>query len=149
MELAVNRSARFEYETLESTEAGIQLTGGEVKSIRAGHMSLQGAFIIMRGGEAWLVNANVPPYQGINTRGDYDPTRPRKLLLHRRELETLAGASAQKGLTLVPIRVYTRGARIKMEFALARRKKKGDKRAAIREREDKKTIERALRRSDA
>src|SRR3989344_6121200 len=147
MELIENRRAGFDYELLERLEAGPQLFGHEVKSLRARQGSLAGAFVIVRGNEAWLVNAQIPPYQGANTPPGYDPTRPRKLLLHRRELETLAGTTSHKGLTLVAIRVYTRGARIKEEFAPARRKKKGDKRATIREREDKKTIERALRRS--
>lgn len=145
MDLAVNKRASFDYETLESYEAGIQLLGHEVKSVQARHASIVGAFVIIRGGEAWLVNATIPPYQAKNTPPGYDPSRSRKLLLHARELKELIGKSAQKGLTLIPLRLYTRGARIKLAFALARRKKSRDQREAIREREDQRNIERALR----
>ena len=145
MDLAVNKRAPFDYETLETYEAGIQLYGHEVKSVRARHAGIAGAFVIIRGGEAWLVNAAIPPYQAKNAPPGYDPVRSRKLLLHARELKELIGKSAQKGLTLIPLRLYTRNARIKLAFALARHKKSQDKRATIREREDQRNIERALR----
>ncbi|MBI4132099.1 MAG: SsrA-binding protein SmpB [Candidatus Sungbacteria bacterium] len=143
--LATSRRAEFDYEILETYEAGLELFGFEVKSVRADRMNLAGAFVLMRGGEAWLVNAAIPPYQAANTPAGYDPERPRKLLLHRRELKELIGKSAQKGLTLVALRVYTKGPRIKIAFGLARRKKTYDKRERIREREDRKKIERTLR----
>ena len=145
MDLEVNKRASFDYETLESYEAGIQLLGHEVKSVQARHASVVGAFVIIRGGEAWLVNATVPPYQPKNTLPGYDPNRARKLLLHARELKELIGKSAQKGLTLIPLRLYTRNARIKLAFALARHKKNRDKREIIRKREDQRNIERTLR----
>ncbi|MDP3727314.1 MAG: SsrA-binding protein SmpB [bacterium] len=143
--LATNRRAEFDYEILEPYEAGIELYGFEVKSLRAGRGELAGAFVIIRGGEAWLVNVSIPPYQNANTPADYDPARPRRLLLHRRELEELIGKSAQKGLTLAVLRIYTKGPRIKVGFGLARRRKKQDERERIREREDKRKIDRALK----
>ncbi len=145
--IAVNRRAAFDYEILEEYEAGIALHGHEVKSVRAGWMQLAGSFAIIRGGEAWLVNAAIPPYQPANTPAGYDPARARRLLLKKAEIRELIGTSAQRGLTLVPLRVYTKGPRIKVAFGLARRKKKYDKRERIREREDQRKIERALRKS--
>lgn len=144
-DLAVNRKAAFDYEILETYEAGIELRGFEVKSLRAGHAQLIGSFVIIRNGEAWLTNATISPYQPANAPADHDPARPRRLLLHRRELKELIGGSAQKGLTLVPLRIYTKGSRIKMAFGLARRKKKQDQRERIREREDNRKIDRALK----
>ena len=144
-DLAVNRKALFDYEILETYEAGIELRGFEVKSVRAGHMQIAGAFVHIRRDEAWLVNTSIPPYQNANTPSDYDPARPRRLLLHRRELTELIGKSSQKGLTLSVLRVYAKGPRIKVAFGLARRKKRHDKRERIREREDARKIDRALK----
>lgn len=144
MDLAVNRRATFDYETLESHEAGIQLSGHEVKSTRAGRTGLAGAFVIIRGGEAWLLNATIPPYQTKNTPPGYDPSRARKLLLHARELKALIGKSVEKGLTLVPLSLYTKGPRIKLSFALARRRKKHDQREAIKRRDVEREIQRSL-----
>ncbi|OHA09101.1 MAG: SsrA-binding protein [Candidatus Sungbacteria bacterium RIFCSPLOWO2_01_FULL_59_16] len=141
---AVNRKAAFDYEILETYEAGISLTGLEVKSVRAGRMNLVGAFVLVRGGEAWLLNAAVPPYQPKNAPAGYDPAGPRKLLLHRAELRELIGKSAAKGLTLLPVRVYTKGPRIKLEIGLARRKRKYDKREAIRRRDMEREAARAI-----
>lgn len=143
--IAVNRKASFDYEILQTYEAGIGLLGLEVKSVKSGRMNLTGSFAVIRQGEAWLVNADIPPYQPKNTPPEYDPARPRKLLLHRRELKELIGKTAQKGLTLVPLKVYTKGPRIKIEIGLARRRKKYNKRERIREREDQRKIERALK----
>lgn len=143
--IAVNRKATFDFEILQTYEAGIELLGFEVKSVRAGRMNLAGSFAIIRGGEAWLVNAAIPPYQAANTPADYDPARSRRLLLKKAEIRELIGKSTQGGLTLVPLRVYTKGPRIKMAFGLARRRKKYDKRERIREREDRRKIARALR----
>jgi len=121
------------------------LAGHEVKSIRGSHISLQGAYVVIRGEEAWLLNANIPPYQAKNTPKDYDPTRSRKLLLHKAEIQSLIGATKQTGLTLVPIRVYNRASKIKLEFALARGKREFDKRAKITRRESDRRIRRVLR----
>ena len=147
IQLPVNQKAPLDYEMLDRYDAGISLLGFEVKSLKLGRGNLAGAFVLVRGGEAYLVNTEIPPYQAGNTPLGYDPSRPRKLLLNRRELDTLAGAAKTRGLTLVPIRFYTKGPRIKLEFALARRKKGKDKRAIIRSREAKRTIERALKHS--
>lgn len=144
-DLAVNRRAGFDYEILDTYEAGIELAGSEVKSVRSGRAQLAGAFVIIRGGEAWLTNAAIPPYQTANAPAGYDPTRARRLLLHRRELEGLIGTAGKTGLTLVVLRMYTKGPRIKVAFGLARRRKKGDQRERIREREDQRKIERAFR----
>ena len=144
-ELASNRKAGFDYEILETYEAGIQLAGHEVKSIRAGRVTIAGSFVIIRGEEAFLVGASISPYQVANTPSGYDPERTRKLLLHRKEIKELIGKTAQKGLTLVPLRIYTKNSRIKLAFALARRKKKYDKRETIRKREDERKINLALR----
>ena len=144
-DLTINRRATFDYEILETYEAGIELRGFEVKALRNGHAQLLGSFIVTRNGEAWLTNATISPYQPRNAPKDHDPARPRRLLLHRRELKELIGKSAQKGLTLVPLRIYTKGSRIKIAFGLARRKKKRDQRERIREREDAQKIDRALK----
>lgn len=144
-DVTVNRKALFDYDILGRYEAGIELLGTEVKSVKAGQANLAGSFVLVRAGEAWLTNAAVPAYQPKNAPAGYDPVRPRRLLLHRRELKELLGKSAQKGLTLVPLAIYTKGSRIKVAFGLARRKKTRDQRARIREREDRKNIERALR----
>ena len=144
-ELASNRKAHFDYEILQKYEAGLELLGHEVKSIRAGHAQLAGSFVVIRGGEAFLVGATIPPYQVKNMPESYDPTRTRRLLLKRSELNELIGESAQKGLTFVPISLYTKGSLIKLSFGQARRKKKYDKRETIKKREDKRNINRALR----
>lgn len=143
--VAKNRRAYFDYEHLEKFEAGVVLTGQEVKSIKSGKINLSGAYVILRGGEAYLVNANVPPYQPKNVPEDYNPTRPRKLLLNRSEIKYLVGKSEQKGLTLVPLRVYTKKEKIKLEFAIARGRKKADKKDLIKKRESEKEIKRELK----
>lgn len=143
--LETNRRAVFDYDILETYEAGIELRGFEVKSVRAGRMNLAGSFAVIRNGEAWLLNTDIPPYQAKNTPADYNPTRSRRLLLKKAEIRELIGKTAQKGLTLIPLRVYTKGPRIKAAIGLARRKKKYDKRERIREREDERKIARALR----
>ena len=131
--IADNRRARHEYHLLEKVEAGIALTGTEVKSLRAGHATLQRAFGDVRGGELWLVGAHIPEYAQGNMQ-NHDPDRDRKLLLHRREIEKLIGATEQKGLTLVPLELYFRRGRAKLVFGLGRGKKQHDKRAALKER---------------
>lgn len=139
---AENRKARFNYEFLEKYETGIELLGTEVKSVRGGQMSLEGAFIIIRGGEAFLINANIPPYQVKNAPKDYDPLRNRKLLLTKKEIAELAGSEKNKSLTIVPISVYNKGRKIKVEIALAKGKKKFDKRETLKKRDTDREIRR-------
>ena len=142
---AENRKARFDYEILEKYEAGIELLGSEVKSVRGGRMSLEGAFAIVRGGEVYLINASIPPYQPKNAPKDYDPLRNRKLLLTKKEITGLAGSEKNKSLTIVPISVYNKGRKIKVEIALVKGKKTRDKRASIQKRETDREIRREIR----
>ena len=139
---AENRKARFNYEFLEKYETGIELLGTEVKSVRGGQMSLEGAFVIARGGEAYLINANIPPYQPANAPKDYDPLRNRKLLLTKKEIAELAGSEKNKSLTIVPISVYNKGRKIKVEIALSKGKKKFDKRETLKKRDTDREIRR-------
>lgn len=139
---AENRKARFNYEILEKYEAGIEFLGTEVKSVRGGRMSLEGAFVIVRGGEAYLINSNIPPYQVKNAPKDYDPLRNRKLLLTKKEISKLAGSEKNKSLTIVPTSVYNKGRKIKVEIALVKGKKKFDKRETIKKRETDREIRR-------
>jgi len=145
---AVNRRAKFDYRILETFEAGLVLSGHEVKAIKNGRISLRGSYIAIRNEEAWLINANIPAYQPKNTPDDYNPTRDRKLLLHRREIKSLIGKTKQKGLTLVPLQVYTKHSKLKLEFGLGQGKAKTDKREAIKKREVQRRIDRALKKGD-
>ncbi len=140
-----NKKARFNYEILDKFEAGISLLGNEVKSIKSKHGSLDGAHIIVRGKEVFLVGANIPPYQPANAPKDYSPERPRKLLLTKKEISTLAGVESKKGLTIVPISVYNKGNKLKLEFGVARGKKKYDKRETIKKRDTERDIGRSLK----
>jgi len=142
---AFNRKALYEYEILEKYEAGLALKGFETKSIRTGHISLQGSYVVIKNSETWLLNANIPAYQAKNTPADYEPTRSRKLLLHKAEITSLIGKSKQRGLTLVPLRVYNKSGKIKLEFALARGKKEYDKREKIKKRDFEREKQKALR----
>lgn len=137
-----NRKASYKYSLEDKIEAGVALTGSEIKSLRSGRMSLAEAFVYIRGGEAYLENAYIPPFQATP---DYDPRRPRKLLIHRGQLNTLIGKTSGTNLTLVPVRVYNRRGLAKVEIALAKGKKKFDKRKAIRDREVKRETEQAVR----
>ena len=139
---AENRKARFNYEFLEKYETGIELLGTEVKSVRGGQMSLEGAFVIIRGDEAFLINANIPPYQIKNAPSDYDPLRNRKLLLTKKEIAELSGSEKNKSLTVVPISVYNKNRKIKVEIALVKGKKKFDKRETIKKRDTDREIRR-------
>ncbi|OGJ14742.1 SsrA-binding protein [Candidatus Nomurabacteria bacterium RIFOXYD1_FULL_39_12] len=139
---AENRKARFNYEFLEQYETGIELVGTEVKSVRGGQMSLEGAFVIIRGGEAFLINSNIPPFQPKNAPLDYDPLRNRKLLLTKKEIKELSENEKNKSLTIVPISVYNKNRKIKLEIALAKGKKKFDKRETIKKRETDREIRR-------
>lgn len=140
----INRRANYDYQLLEKFEAGIGLTGAEVKSVKAGHMKLEEAFVQIRDNEAWLVNAHIHPYAFADNR-DYDPTRRRKLLLHKNELLKIAQQVAQHGLTIVPIACYNKYNRIKLEIALAKGKKKYDKREAIKRRDLQRELESQLK----
>ena len=142
--VADNRRARHDYHLLERLEAGLVLTGTEVKSLRGGRASLQQAYADVRDGEAWLVGAHIPTYEPGNI-ANHDPDRDRKLLLHRRELASLAGKVRERGLTLVPTRLYFKDGRAKVELALARGKEQRDKRRDIARREADRQIERALK----
>ena len=137
-----NRKVYFNYEILEKYEAGIELLGLEVKSVRSGKMSLEGAFVIVRGGECFLINANTPPYQPNNTPKEYDPLRNKKLLLTKKEIRILADSGNNKSLTIVPISVYNKGRKIKISIALAKGKKKFDKRETIKKRETDREVRR-------
>jgi SsrA-binding protein len=139
---AENRKVYFNYEILEKYEVGIELLGVEVKSVRGGKMSLEGAFVVVRGGEVFLINANIPPYQPNNAPKDYDPLRNKKLLLTKKEIAILAGSEKNKSLTIVPISVYNKGRKIKVEIALVKGKKKRDKRESIKKRETDREIRR-------
>jgi SsrA-binding protein len=140
--VATNRRARFDYEILERLEAGIVLTGSEVKSLRQGRASLSEAFARVDGGELWLEGLHIPPYEQGEKRG-YDPRRRRKLLLHRGEIDRLVGKVAEKGLALVPIRVYFAHGLAKVEVGLGRGKRAYEKRQATLEREHRREMERA------
>ena len=139
-----NRRARYDYQLLERVEAGIALTGTEVKSLRAGRVSLAQAFAEVRDGEAWLLGAEIQPYEQGN-RSNHEATRPRKLLLHRREIDSLYGMVREKGLTLVPTRLYFKDGRVKIELAVARGKELRDKRRDLAERDARRQMERALK----
>lgn len=142
--IAENRRARHDYELLDRYEAGVVLTGTEVKSLRAGKASLQRAYGQLRDGDVYLVGANIPEYPQAN-RANHDPDRDRKLLLHRGEIDSLAGKVAERGLTLVPTRLYFKNGRVKLELALARGKLGHDKRRDIADRDARRQIERALK----
>jgi SsrA-binding protein len=143
--VASNRRARHDYQILESLEAGIQLTGSEVKSLRAGRASLTEAYGQIRDGEAWLEGMHIPPYEQGVTRG-YDPTRPRKLLLHRREIDRLFGKVKQQGLAMVPMRVYFTHGIAKLELGLGKGKREYEKRQSIARRDSEREMEQAARR---
>jgi SsrA-binding protein len=142
-DVATNRQASFRYHLLERFECGIVLQGSEVKSLREGAVQLKDAYAEVRDGEVWLRNMHISPYKPAS-RENHDPDRPRKLLLHRREIERLIGKTAERGLTLVPTRVYFNGPHAKVELALARGKELHDKRRSIKERETRREIERAM-----
>lgn len=143
--IAQNRRARHDYEILETFECGLALTGAEVKSLRAGHIALQDAYARVDGREAWLVGAHVAPYEYASGYGRFEPDRPRKLLLHREQLDELSGKVAQRSLTLVPLSIYFRDGRAKLELALARGRRQYDKRRAIAERDATREAQRAIK----
>ena len=142
-DVATNRQASFRYHLLDRWECGIQLRGSEVKSLREGKVQLKDAYAALHDGEVWLHNMHVPPYAPAS-RENHEPERPRKLLMHRREIERLIGQTAEKGLTLVPTRLYFKGPNAKVELALAKGKEQRDRRRHLREKDQRREIERAL-----
>lgn len=145
MALIENQRARFDYHILEEMEAGLELLGFEVKSLRGKQGSLKGARVVARGNEAYLVGASIPPWQAANAPQSYDPERTRRLLLSKKEIAHISSAEGQKGLTIVPIAVYNKGRNLKLLVAIVRGKKKEDKRHTIKAREEKRRIERTLK----
>jgi len=135
------------FEVLETFQAGLVLNGQEVKSIKSGRIQLAGSYIVFKGEELFLVGATIPAYQPANAPNNYDPERPRKLLLHAEELKYLIGKTQQKGLTLIPLKVYNQKRTLKLEFGLAKGKGKADKREDIKKKETKREIERAIKQS--
>jgi SsrA-binding protein len=144
-DVATNRRARHKFELLDKVECGIELLGTEVKSLREGRAQLVDAYAVIERGEVWLRNAHIPPYAPAN-RDNHDPERPRKLLLHRYEIERLLGRSQRRGLTLIPTRIYFKGSLAKVELALARGKEQRDRRRDIRDRDQQREMEREHRR---
>jgi len=147
--LIKNKKARFNYEVTETFEAGMELFGFEVKSLRGGQGSLEGAHVIVRGGEAFLVGVTIPPYQPANTPKDYDPERNRRLLLSKKEIARLSLFEKQKGLTIVPVSVYSKRAKIKVEIGVAKGKKKYDKRETIKKKDTERDLKRSLKQNIA
>lgn len=143
--LIENKKAYFNYEIGETLEAGIELFGHEVKSLKKSQGSLDASYIIIRGGEAFLINSFIPPYQENNTPEGYDGRRHRRLILNKKEIETLSNVEADKGLTIVPISVYNSGTHIKVKIAIARGKKQFDKRETIKKRETDRSVRREFR----
>ncbi len=144
--LLENRKARADYEILERFDAGIELFGHEVKALRNGRGSLPGSHVLIRGGDAYLLNTDIPPYQANNVPDGYDPKRTRRLLLSKKEIASLLGFDSKKGLTIVPFSMYTKGRFIKVSIAVVRGKKKYDKREQIKKRETDREIRRTLKR---
>ena len=149
--LAENRKAKFEHDILEKFEAGLVLLGQEVKSIKTGRISIKGSYVVLRQSakgvlpEVYLVGANIPPYQPKNAPKDYEPERSRKLLLTKSEIKHLIGKTKEKGLTLIPLRMYTKRSKIKLEFGIAKGRKKADKRELIKKREAERELKRELK----
>jgi SsrA-binding protein len=143
-DVATNRRARHKFELVEKVEAGIALRGTEVKSLRNGKAQMTDAYAVVDKGEVWLRNLHIPPYEHAS-RDNHEPDRARKLLLHRAEIERLIGKTAQRGLTLIPTRIYFKGPRAKVELALARGKEGRDRRHEIAERETQREVERELK----
>jgi SsrA-binding protein len=143
--LVTHKRVTFDFEILETFEAGISLLGTEVKSVRGGQGKLEGSHVVVRGGEAFLVGASIPPFQKKNVGSEYDAERSRKLLLTKKEIAELEQKSERQGLTIVPIKLYNKGSKLKLEVAIARGKKKADKRQSIKERDTKREIEREFK----
>jgi len=142
MAISENKRAYFDYEILEKFEAGIELLGQEVKSIKNGRINLSGSYVIIQNNQAWLLNSDIPLYQPKNMVAAYNPKRTRRLLLHKSEIASLIGKTKEKGLTLLPLKVYIKEQKIKLEIGLGKSKKKADKRETIRKRDVEKEIRR-------
>jgi SsrA-binding protein len=146
--ISENKKAFFDYEILEKFEAGIFLIGQEVKSIKLGRINLKGSYVVLKQSEknpeVFLIGCSVPPYQPKNSPADYDPQRSRKLLLKREEIKYLIGKSSQRGLTIIPLKVYTKKGKIKVEIGIAKGRKKFDKKDLIKKRETDREIKRAI-----
>lgn len=143
---SINKKASYDYTILERYEAGLVLQGQEVKSIKGGHINLSGSYVVFRESEAYLIGAKVPPYQPKNTPVDYNPEQSRKLLLNKKEIDYLMGKANEKGFSLIPLKVYENHGRIKLEFGLARGKKKYDKKEKIKRRDIERDVNRELSR---
>lgn len=143
--LVENKKARLNYEILEEYEAGIELLGGEVKALKSGQGSLEGARVVIRGGEAFLLGFHIPPYQPNNATGAYEPERTRRLLLTQKELKELTGQAEQRGLTVIPLSVYNKKRWLKVKIAVVRGKKKFDKRESLKKKEAKRDIARDIK----
>ena len=141
--VATNRKARHDYHIDDTFEAGLVLTGSEIKSIRAGQVNLRDSYATVRDDEVWLINTHIAPYMQASY-SNHEPRRDRKLLMHRREINRLIGKLQEKGLTLIPLRIYLKNSRAKVELGLARGKKLYDKRQTMRERDDRRQIDRAI-----
>ena len=144
--VADNRQARFRYEILETYEAGIELKGTEVKSIRESKVNLRDGYALIRSGEAWLLNVHISPYERSSDYFNHDPRRTRRLLLHKQEIRKLIGKVEQEGLTLIPLKMYLKRGLVKLSIALCKGKKIHDKREALKERQDKREMARAMKR---
>jgi len=145
MSYVTHKRAHFDYDILDTFEAGLVLLGSEVKAIRAGRGKLEGAHVAIRGGAPLLIGASIPPFQATNTAKTYDPERPRTLLLSPKEIATIERQTEKAGLTCIPLKLYNSGRHIKLAVALARGKKKADKRESIKARDAKRDIERTLK----
>lgn len=145
--LAVNKKARHDYDFIEEYEGGLVLTGAEVKSAKLGHIQLKGSYLSVRAGELWIRNMHISRYKKAGAQEGYNPTRDRKVLVHRREIKKLIGKQQAEGLTLVPISVYTKGDLVKLSFALARGKKKYEKRESIKKRDVMRKIQEEIKKT--
>lgn len=145
MALIAHKRAHFDFEILETFEAGVSLLGTEVKSLKNGHGKLEGGYVVIRGKEAFLVGTSIPAFQKTNTSKSYDPERPRKLLLTKKEIDLLELKSEKQGLTIVPLKWYNKASKLKLEIAIARGKKKQDKRESIKARDVGRDISRELK----
>lgn len=143
--LAINKRAHLDYDIGNRYEAGLVLSGQEVKSVKTGHVSIKGSFVTLKSGELYLTNATIPPYPHAGDLPGYEPTHPRKLLLKKSEIRHLIGKSKVEGLTLVPLRVYTKNRYCKLEFGVGKGRKKHDKRSVIAEREARRRMERTMK----
>lgn len=139
-----NKKAYYDYEILEKYEAGLVLIGQEVKSIKMGRVNLASSYVVMRGNEPYLIGAKIPPYQPKNAPENYNPEQSRKLLLNKKEIDYLAGRANQKGFSLIPLKLYEKNGRVKLEFGLARGKKKYDKKEKIKKRDTERQVRREL-----